>query len=104
MSFRRITRIIRRFCLRPWGNLGPTVEDGQRMGEAVLWAEAKLGELLKPLQQEPITESTTGRTLGSKSKLPAGINKRQAYESRQLANNPEEIREVIEEEERATFG
>jgi hypothetical protein len=70
-----------------------TVEDGQRVAEAVLWAEAKLGELLKAIEPKRDKQSSTQRT--SLSSLPEGITKKQSHEAQQLANNPEEIREAI---------
>ena len=47
--------------------------------EAVLWAEAKLGELLKPL-----TEHHEARSGGGTSSLPDGITKKQSHEAQQL--------------------
>lgn len=74
-----------------------TVEDGQRVAEAVLWAEAKLGELLKGIDKSDsrLRGSTKGTTV--KPTLPEGITKKQSHEAQQLADNPEEIREVIQE-------
>ncbi len=46
------------------------------MGEAVLWAEAKLGELLKPLADP--TASRAGRR-----QLPEGVTHKQSHEAQQ---------------------
>ncbi len=64
-----------------------TVEDGQRVAEAVLWAEAKLGELLKQINRGTQSRTTEGKFDEGKS-LPEGITKKQSHEAQQLANNP----------------
>ena len=72
------------------------VEDGQRVAEAVLWAEAKLGQLLKGIDKKGKTKEY-GSLGGTIPTLPEGITKKQSHEAQQLADNPEIIQEVIEE-------
>lgn len=75
-----------------------TVEDGQRVAEAVLWAEAKMGELLKAIEPKPMPDGSGKGTFGGREKtFPEGITKKQSHEAQQLADNPEQIREVIQE-------
>lgn len=66
------------------------VEDGQRMGEALLWAEAKMGELLKAIPKE---ESYTGFQQ-RKAVLLEGITHKQSHYAQILADNPDVIEEV----------
>ena len=78
-----------------------TRQDAQMVGEAVLWAESKLGQLLKEITKgKPKYDSHNGLTVsghGSKKSLPEGITKYQSHEAQQLARNPELIEEVIDE-------
>lgn len=74
------------------------LDDSQRMAAALLWAEARLGELLK------ITVEPRGKTIkGGSSRrtklpsLPTGITKKQSYYSQQLAAHKEVIEEVIQD-------
>jgi len=46
---------------------------------ALLDAESKIGELLKNIKTKPITDSATGRTIGSEKSLPTGISKKQSH-------------------------
>jgi hypothetical protein len=56
------------------------LQDAQGMADALLEAEKKLRQMLSiRRQQETITESKTGMTLGSKSFLPDGLKKQKAY-------------------------
>jgi len=66
------------------------LDDTQYMGTALLWAEAKMGELLKPLSNP--TASREGRR-----QLPKGITHKQSHYAQQLADNKDIIEEVIEE-------
>jgi hypothetical protein len=54
--------------------------------EALLYAEARLGELLKPICASP-----AGRT----KVLPEGITKKQSHYAQTLADHPDIIEEVI---------
>lgn len=75
------------------------LEDGQDVGEAILWAEAKLGELLKKVSPGMATyKSALPR--GERARLPEGINFRQSHQARKLADHPEMIKEVIKEAKR----
>ena len=71
------------------------IEDGQDMGRALLYAEAKLGELLKEIKPKRDKESSTQRT--SLPSLPDGITKKQSHFAQTLADHKEEIEEVIAE-------
>jgi hypothetical protein len=65
-----------------------TAYDAQDVATAVLYTEAKLGELLKPLADP--TASRAGRR-----QLPEGITHKQSHEAQQLADNPEETLQSI---------
>jgi len=56
------------------------VEDGQRMGEALLWAEAKLGELLKEITKGQPEHHPSIK--GSVKTLPNGITHKQSQSKR----------------------
>lgn len=58
------------------------LEDGQDMGSALLYAEAKLGELLKGIHPQ---SSQQGRC-----SLPEGITHKQSHYAQTLADHPEE--------------
>jgi len=63
--------------------------DGQRMGECVLLAEAKLGELLNKLEKKPIVEpNPEGSLKGTIRVLPVGINKKESHQAREILRNP----------------
>ncbi|MBE0427891.1 MAG: hypothetical protein IBX72_14755 [Nitrospirae bacterium] len=55
------------------------------MGEAILWAETKFGELLKKI----LDFHSSGRGTMKRKDLPEGITKKQSHEAQQLAKNPE---------------
>jgi len=66
------------------------LQEGQCIGEAILWAEVKLGGMLKS------SSKGTFKKGGEKS-LPEGIDKKTSHKAQLLADNPEIIKEVIEE-------
>jgi len=72
------------------------LEDGQSVGEAILWAEAKMGELLKKISPGRATYKSA-LPHGERAKLPKGIDSHQAHKARKLADHPEIIKEVIKE-------
>ncbi len=59
------------------------VEDGQNMGTALLYAEARLGEMLKGIANP--TASREGRR-----QLPSGITHKQSHYAQTLAGHKEE--------------
>lgn len=67
-----------------------TLEDGHKIGEALLWAEAKMGEILK---------STTKGTFkkGGEKSLPEGMSRNRSSRLQQLAANQDLIKEVLDE-------
>jgi len=67
------------------------LEDAQDMGEVVLKAEARLGEILKAI---PGKQASSAK--GTRS-LPEGITKKQSHIAQTLAKNEDIINEVIEE-------
>ncbi len=70
------------------------LDDSQKMATALLWAEARLGELLDKIKQKYVS---SGRgTIEKQPSLPPGINKKQSHYAQQLAKHPEVINEVIE--------
>jgi hypothetical protein len=75
-----------------------TLEDGQKVGTALLWAEAKLGELLSQIPRKPIADSSSkGRIGGSERSLPEGITYKQSHYAQQLAEHKDLIEETIKE-------
>ena len=82
-------------------NLGKAVKD-QKLGETqdlatiLLFAEAKLGELLKKTVGRGGKSDRTSRG-GSSKPLPEGINEKQSFYAQQLAANPKAIEETIED-------
>jgi len=61
-------------------------------------AMAAMGEMLAPNQKIPITDSSTGRTIGSKSILPPGITKKKSHYAQTIFKHPEIIKEIEEKE------
>lgn len=68
-----------------------TLEDAQDISSAVLWAEARLGELLPP---PSFQRGKGGRIIGEKT-LPPGISWKQSFYAQQLSSHPEIIENVI---------
>lgn len=64
------------------------LEDGQRVGSAILYAEVKLGEILK---------KASGSTAGTTKTLPEGITKKQSHFAQKLASNINLIEQEIED-------
>jgi hypothetical protein len=73
-----------------------TLLDAQKVGEALLWAKAKLGELLKPLTEGKGYDELPSKG-GRKPTLPEGITYKQSHYAQQLAKHPELIRETVNE-------
>lgn len=69
------------------------LQDGQDAGTAVIYAEAKLGELLRDTPRR--IESSGRGTIESKPSLPSGISKRTSHQAQTIASNPETIEKVI---------
>src|SRR3970040_765363 len=67
------------------------LEDSQSMATALLYAEAKLGELLKN------NETSHGGSFDSKKSLPPGISHKQSHFAQTLAEHKDKIEEVIQE-------
>lgn len=74
------------------------LKDGQDAGKALLMIEVKIGELLKAIPSSPLQEKS-GKLLGSKKRLPAGINYKTAERAQRIASHPAEVAEVIREAE-----
>lgn len=70
------------------------IKDGQDMGKALLYAEAKFGELIKPLTEHHEAHSGSGR-----SSLPEGISWKQSHIAQKIADNIPIIEEVIKDAE-----
>lgn len=74
------------------------IEDGQRMGEALLYAEVRLGELLKAIEPKYAMGSVEGTNRPHREKtLPEGITRKQSYFAQTLADHQEVIKRVIQE-------
>jgi len=67
-----------------------TLVDGQKMGELVLLAEAKLGELLVPKLSEMRASSAKGTC-----SLPVGVTKKESHYAQEIHRNPEIVHNVI---------
>jgi len=74
-----------------------TLQDGQRVGSVLLYALAKMGELLKGIPIKRDKQSSTQRT--SLPSLPEGITHKQSYFAQQLAEHKDLIEETIKEAE-----
>jgi N6-adenosine-specific RNA methylase IME4 len=70
------------------------LHEAQDVATAVLYAEVKLGELLKGIEPKRDKQSSTQRT--SLPSLPDGITKKQSHYAQELADNKNVIEEVIE--------
>jgi hypothetical protein len=77
-----------------------TLNDGQKVGSALLWAEAKLGELLKNIPNKYTISSIDGTNRPQREKsLPEGISKKQSHRAQQLYEHKDLIDDVIAEAE-----
>ena len=79
------------------------IQDGQYLGDILLDAEVRLGEMLEKIQPEPIIESSPDGTInkaplrGRKPTLPPGITKKQSHEAQEIARNPEAVEKTKQE-------
>ena len=64
------------------------LRDGQDAGTAVIYAEAKLGELLA---NRPRNYQSSGRGTLKETPLPSGISKATSHQAQTIANNPEKV-------------
>jgi len=71
-------------------SVAAALEDTQSTATILLWAEARMGEILKAI---PDKKASSG---GGTRSLPPGINKKQSHYAQQLASNPKIIEEVVE--------
>lgn len=69
------------------------LQDGQDVGEAILWAEAKLGELVAKMPDF----HSSGRGTMKRKTLPEGMSRKESHEAQTLAKHPDEIKETIKE-------
>ena len=76
-----------------------TLRDAQAVAQALLFAEVRLGDLLKaaPHQGGKSDRSSRG---GTSNPLPAGINKKQSFEARLLSDHADIVKLMIVEAER----
>ena len=65
------------------------LEEGQMLGGALLDAESKIGELIKPLTEHQEAASGAGRR-----SLPEGISRTLSHQCQQLAEHPDIIEQV----------
>lgn len=77
------------------------LSDTQDLAEELLWAEARLGEMLyKNPNKTPITDSSTSGTIGrtargSESNLPSGVGKKDSHYAKKLHKSEEQIAQVV---------
>ena len=67
------------------------LSDTQDLAEILLYAEARLGELIPPV----IIESSGRGTIEKKKSLPEGVNKKQSHYAQELSRHKEVIAEVV---------
>jgi hypothetical protein len=71
-------------------------EDAHTAGTQVVYAEAKLGELLKSTDQsESKFDSERGSSHRTTSTLPSKITKKLSHESQTISSNPEKVAQII---------
>ena len=63
-------------------------QDGQEVGTAILYAEAKLGELLREIKPKYVGFVEGTRVPKQVKTLPENITKKQTHHAQQLAENP----------------
>ena len=68
------------------------LQDGQEMAKVVIYAEAKLGELLKA-NPPGFTKKNSGKI--SQNPLPKGISKRTSHQAQTIAANPAAVETAI---------
>ncbi len=73
------------------------LNDAQDVATAVLYAEAKMGELLKAIPKPKFDKQLNGSLRGTTESLPNGITKKQSHYAQALAENQGAIEEVIKE-------
>ncbi len=62
----------------------------------MIYAEAKLGELLKGVPKPKFDTSINGSLRGTTETLPAGIDKKTSHQAQTIAANPEKVRAAID--------
>ncbi len=71
------------------------MSDTQDLAEVLLYAEARLGELLGKIERKRNKEgSSKGTSLPS---LPGGVNKKDSHYAQKLSKNRDKIAEVVAE-------
>lgn len=68
------------------------LQDGQDAATAVIYAEAKLGELLKATPPQGNNLTSSG---GRKASLPAGVSHKTSHQAQTIAANPEKVEKII---------
>ena len=71
------------------------LQDGQDMAKIVIYAEAKLGELLKAMPPKRDKQGSSKRT--SLPTLPPNISKRTSHQAQTIAANPQAVEAAIQE-------
>ncbi|GAG50014.1 unnamed protein product, partial [marine sediment metagenome] len=69
------------------------LEDGQKVGSLVLYAEAKLGELLSK-NPPSFHQGNDGKIKGEKT-LPEGINWKQSHYAQEIYRHPEIVHQIV---------
>ncbi len=78
-----------------------SLQDGQKLAELVLEAEAKLGEMLAAIEPKysiGYSEGTNGLPAGASPRrepsLPPGITKKESHQAQTIASHPEAVEQV----------
>jgi len=71
------------------------LQDGQDAATAVIYAEAKLGELLKAIPKPKFDKPVNGSLRGTTETLPPGVSKRTSHQAQTIAANPEKVEKII---------
>ena len=74
-----------------------SLHDGQKMGELVLLAEAKLGELLLNRKNKESIQTTDGTFKGTIGDLPTGIDKRESHYAQEIYRFPNLLHDTVVE-------
>jgi len=78
------------------------LEDAQDVASVVIYAEARLGELLRDTERKPIADGSSRGTFGGSAKtLPPGISKQFSHQAQTIAANPDKVERILAEAKEA---
>lgn len=71
------------------------LQDGQDAAQAVIYAESKLGELLKAIPKPKFDKPINGSLRKTTDTLPTGISKATSHQAQTIASNPQIVEKAI---------